>query len=134
MSAADNAQQDHAHPTRNSGPADGVCGMNISVGEKALITTDGWFIAPNGKQYRAVFGTVRAIRSSEEALGVKTNARSTNWYVEIGCMTVAGCQIHYAVCCDSCEFTSIEDYRETDAGLIKFTRPSQIFNADEVQS
>ena len=72
----------------------------MKVGDKFLITCDNWFIAPDGEQYRAVFGTVHAVMDSQEALGVKTNAKSTNWYVVIGNMILAGCQIHYAVRCN----------------------------------
>lgn len=106
--------------------------MNIEVGQKALITTDCWFIAPDGKQYRSVFGTVKAVQSSEETLGVRTNARSTNWYVEIGCMTLAGCQIHYAIRTDSCNFDSVDDYSTSNGELNVYTRPSSIFDADAV--
>ena len=67
------------------------------IGGKYLITTDDWFFAPDGEQYKAVFGTVSAILTDSDALGVKTNDRSTNWYVSIGNMLVAGCQIHYAI-------------------------------------
>ena len=76
--------------------------MNIQIGCTALITTDNWFIAPDGQMYRAVFGAVKAIRNDEATLGVRTNAKSTNWYVEIGNMTIAGCQIHYAIKTDDC--------------------------------
>jgi hypothetical protein len=69
----------------------------IQLGDKVLVTTDNWFIAPDGEQYRAVFGTVKGIHRDEEMLGIKTNARSTNWYAEIGNVLIAGCQIHYAV-------------------------------------
>jgi hypothetical protein len=106
--------------------------VNIQVGKKALITTDCWFIAPNGKQYRSVFGTVKAVQSSEETLGVRTNARSTNWYVEIGCMTLAGCQIHYAIRADACNFEQVEDYSTGSDGIRVFTKPSSIFDADAV--
>jgi len=106
--------------------------MNIEVGKKALITTDCWFIAPNGKQYKAVFGTIKAVQSSEETLGVRTNAKSTNWYVEIGCMTLAGCQIHYAIQTDSVNMDSVEDYSTSGGGIIFFTKPSFIFDADQV--
>jgi len=82
--------------------------MSIKIGDKALITTDLWFFAPDGQQYRAVFGTVKAIRSSEETLGIKTNARSTNWYVEIGDVILAGCQIHYAIKTNHCSDASDE--------------------------
>lgn len=104
--------------------------MNIAVGQKALLTVDNWFYAPDGRQYRAVFGTVKAVRGSEETLGVRTNAKSTNWYVEIGCMTVAGCQIHYATRCDSCHLGPALDWRTSEGGWAEGLRPSCIFDAD----
>jgi hypothetical protein len=72
-----------------------------TVGQKFLITTDEWFFAPDGESYKAVFGTVRALLSDSEVLGIKTNAKSTNWYVHIGNMFVAGCQVHYATQTDA---------------------------------
>ncbi len=67
--------------------------------EKYLITTDQWFYAPDGKQYRGVWGEVEIL--SDNILGIKTNARSSNWFVRIGSeenhVIIAGCQIHYAV-------------------------------------
>lgn len=71
--------------------------MNPELGERYLITTDNWFIAPDGEQYRAVFGTVTGVTSDDQTLGIKTNRGSTNWYVVIGNMIVAGCQIHYCI-------------------------------------
>lgn len=73
----------------------------MEIGEKYLITCDQWFVAPDGNDYRAVFGTVHGVDHADEALGVRTNAKSTNWYVRIGNMVVAGCQIHYAVRTDA---------------------------------
>lgn len=71
--------------------------MNFKIGDTVLITTDDWFIAPDGESYKSVWGIVHAVVSDEEALGIKTN---TNWYVNIGNMCVAGCQIHFAIKCD----------------------------------
>ncbi len=71
--------------------------MNINVGDKCLLTTNNWFRGPDGEQYNAVHGTVKAVLTAEETLGVKTNRGSTNWYVEIGNMTIAGCQIFYCI-------------------------------------
>lgn len=76
----------------------------INIGDKVLVTTDGWFFAPDGEQYRSVFGTVKGIHSSENTLGVKTNAKSTNWYAEVGNMIIAGCQIHYCIKTDKVSF------------------------------
>lgn len=69
---------------------------------KYLITTDAWFFAPDGRQYRAVWGDVEIL--SDSVLGVKTNSRSSNWYAKVSGeqehVILAGCQIHYAVKCD----------------------------------
>ena len=104
--------------------------MSIEIGKKVLITTDQWFFAPNGQQYKAVHGTVKAVKDAVETLGVKTNAKSTNWYVEIGNMTIAGCQIFYATEVEECNFDravnedmDAKDYQE------KMLR-SKIYNAD----
>jgi len=69
-----------------------------------LITTNAWFTAPDGKMYRSVWGKVE-VYSDSDTLGIKTNARSANWYAIIGVggkrVIVAGCQIHYACVCMS---------------------------------
>ena len=65
---------------------------------KYLITTDNWFIAPDGQQYKAVWGEVQIVDDS--FLGIKTNRNSVNWFAKVGDnddhVIVAGCQIHYA--------------------------------------
>lgn len=104
---------------------------NITVGQKALVTMDQWFFAPDGRQYRAVFGTVRGIRTAEVTLGVKPNARSTNWYLEIGRMTVAGCQVHFAIQTDECSSGRARDWATSaEHGLKEFDRPNVIYFAD----
>lgn len=69
---------------------------------KYLITTDNWFIAPDGKSYRAVWGEVHTMTAAE-ALGIEPNRNSANWMVKVGTeehhIILAGCQIHYAVSC-----------------------------------
>lgn len=104
---------------------------NIKVGDKALITTDSWFFGRDGLQYRAVFGTVRAIKSSEDTLGIRTNSKSTNWYVEIGNMLVAGCQIHYAIKTDDACLGNVNDSETINGETKDFVRPGRIYNADE---
>lgn len=69
---------------------------------KYLITTDEWFIAPDGQSYKSVWGEVLILEDS--IIGLKTNRNSTNWYAKIGNeekhIIVAGCQIHYALKCE----------------------------------
>ena len=106
--------------------------MNIEIGKTALVTVDNWFIAPDGKQYKAAFGTVRGCFTAEETLGVKTNAKSTNWYLSIGNLIITGCQIHYAIRTDECHLGSSMDWQADPAnGAREFLAPSKIFNADK---
>lgn len=103
----------------------------IQPGNRYLITCDEWFFAPDGESYRAVFGTVHAVVDAEEALGIKTNRNSTNWYVVIGDMIVAGCQIHYAMRTDRVSFDPPSVELDHEGKRIRSTCiTSRIYNAD----
>ena len=105
--------------------------LNIQVGQKAIVTVDNWFFAPDGRQYRAVFGTVKAVRTAEDTLGVRPNGRSTNWYVEVGNVTIAGCQVHYVVRSDVCSKEKTPDWASDPVkGCYEFDRPCSIYHAD----
>ena len=104
--------------------------MNIEIGQKALITCDNWFYAPDGREYRAVFGTVKSVRTSEQTLGIKVSVRSQNWYVQIGCMTIAGCQIHYAISTAKCSFDKTVQWAMHEGQVKESIRPPVIFDAD----
>lgn len=108
--------------------------MNLEVGTKSLISTSEFFVAPNGKQYKSIYGTIKGVFSSKETLGVETNNKSTNWYVEIGNMTVAGCQIHYAIKAVDVNLSYAMNYTtDTANGIKEFQQPSLIYNADEYE-
>lgn len=99
-----------------------------------LITTDAWFYAPDGKPYKAAWGRVRFLNDSE-FLGIKTNARSTNWYAVVGvegsAVSIAGCQIHYAVDCPNPpNVLPVEDYSTDTKGINKYDRPTNIYLAE----
>lgn len=104
---------------------------NYFIGDKYLITTDQWFFAPDGSQYKAVYGTIKGVHEDKQVLDIKTNARSTNWYVEIGNMTVAGCQIHYAVRTNNCACDAMQACEIEYEGKVNMVnKMSRIFNAD----
>lgn len=103
---------------------------SLKVGTKALITTDNWFFAPDGLQYRAVYGTVKGVFTDNETLGVKTNARSTNWYAQVGNMVIAGCQIHYVVITEEVNLGHVYDYAVENGEVKRFTTPPRIYDAD----
>jgi len=102
--------------------------FKIPTGAKVLITLNEWMLAPDGRQYRGVYGTLNAIVTSEEALGVKTNARSSNWFIKVGKATIAGCQIHFVIESDDVNFDPVDqiDSNGKSPGLL----PSLIYLAD----
>lgn len=74
----------------------------IVQGEYYLITTNAFFFAPDGEQYRAVWGKCECVEA-KDCFGFVPLRPSTNWFLNVGvgensCI-VAGCQIHYAVKC-----------------------------------
>jgi len=105
--------------------------MIPELNKKYLITTDVWFVAPEGEQYRAVFGTVTSVNSDEDTLGIKTNKGSSNWYVVIGNMIIAGCQIHYAIQTDEVSFMPPTQEIEYEGSLVtEINHNTRIYNAD----
>jgi hypothetical protein len=101
---------------------------------KYLITTDSWFYAPNGKQYKAAWGEVEVFEDS--ILGIKTNRNASNWYLKVGSLShhvlIAGCQIHYAVMCsvkpNNC---AVMDWSSDSAnGCREYSRPTAIYIAE----
>ncbi|MCP4177225.1 MAG: hypothetical protein GY756_05615 [bacterium] len=107
-----------------------IAEMQFKEGQKALITTDEFFFAPDGKQYRSVFGTVKSIQTTEETLGVETNHRSTNWYLAIGNMIIAGCQIHYGFITDTFYDGTVKAWEMFEGKISKYDRPPMIYNCD----
>jgi len=100
---------------------------------KYLITTDAWFYAPDGKQYKAAWGDVQIIEDT--FLGLKTNRNSSNWFAKVGSekkhIVIAGCQIHYAVKCEEKPNTEASEDWQADAqnGVKLYERPSSIYVA-----
>jgi hypothetical protein len=97
-----------------------------------LITTDNWFYAPDGKQYNGVWGNTEIVQDS--FLGIKTNARSANWYAKVGTdenhIIIAGCQIHYAIKCKEPDTSKpVEDYTIEAGKCSQYTRPNRIYKA-----
>lgn len=97
---------------------------------KYLITTDAWFLAPDGKNYKAAWGDVEIVEDS--FLGVKTNRISTNWFAKVGSdkshIIIAGCQIHYAVKTESRPNQEQSEDWTADANSVNiYQRPNCIY-------
>lgn len=64
--------------------------MHTYINKKVLITTDRWFYGTDGKQYRAVYGTLKGIHEAGKTLGFIPNRSHANWFIEIGSITIMG--------------------------------------------
>ena len=100
---------------------------------KHLISTDNWFTAPDGKNYKAVWGNVEILDDS--ILGLKTNRMSTNWFAKVGSkdkhVIIAGCQIFYACRCEQKpNVEKTEDWQADANSLNVFNRPTNIYIAE----
>ena len=100
---------------------------------KYLITTDNWFTAPDGNDYKSVWGSIEILNDS--VLGVKTNARSTNWFAKVGSeenhLIIAGCQIHYAVKSDEKPKLRASKHWGVHQGQVVISqKPNQIYIAE----
>ena len=103
---------------------------------KYLITTDHWFVAPDGRQYRSAWGEVQIM--DDKFLGVTTNRNSSNWYAMVGGnnreIIIAGCQIHFAIKCPvKPDNSKIKDYQvevTMKDGKLEYERDSYIYIAE----
>jgi len=101
-----------------------------------LITTDAWFVAPDGRQYKSVWGEVEIL--DDNVLGVKTNRMSSNWFAKVGSennhVIIAGCQIHYSCRCENKPNTdNAKDYSAEAGKVHEYDRPSWIYIAEDDQ-
>lgn len=102
----------------------------IKNGQRYLVTTDNWFTAPDGQQYKAVWGTCY-VKNITEVFGFTPTRPSTNWYMEVGVegkeMILAGCQIHYSVRCEDKPVCLKGTFQRTDSIGLDFPENSIYF-------
>ena len=105
--------------------------MLAYINKRVLVTTTNWFFAPDGKQYKAVYGTLKNLHQAEAVLGFKPDRAHTNWFVEIGAMMIAGCQVLYCVQSDEMPYLgTTTEQRVSDTGAIDYQSPCVIFVTD----
>jgi len=90
----------------------------IKNGERYLVTTDNWFVAPDGQQYLSAWGRCEML-TTDNVFGFKPSRPSTNWFLKVGDdnrhVIIAGCQIHYAVRCESVPVRIIGTHKNNDS-------------------
>ena len=88
-----------------------------------LITTDGWFFAPDGKQYRAAWGKIKEVKSH------------TGDHIQVGSeskhVIISASLVNYSVRCEDEPNVDWSEDWQADAqnGAKVFNRPSSIYIA-----
>lgn len=76
----------------------------IENGKRYLVTSDHYFVAPDGESYLSAWGAAY-LKTTDDVFGFKPARPSTNWFLKIGSdenhIIMAGCQIHYAIRCET---------------------------------
>jgi hypothetical protein len=103
--------------------------MKDFLNQKVLITTQSWFYAPDGMNYRAVWGTLKGVHAAKDVLGFTVNASHANFYIEIGNTVIAGCQALYCIRCDERPDHNRVTHTMYDIpnGLKQVERPNEIY-------
>jgi hypothetical protein len=103
--------------------------MKAYLNQKVIVTTSAWFYAPDGKLYRAVWGTLKGVLAAKDVLGFTVNASHANFYVEVGDVVIAGCQALYCVRCDNRpDFEKVDHQMYTNGhGVENIHRANEIY-------
>ena len=107
----------------------------IEPGKRYLVSTVSWFTGPDGQSYKAAWG-VCTLQSVDQAFpGFRVTRPSTNWFMRVGSgeqhVLIAGCQIHYAVRCETRPVDNLEGitYVSKENGVTY--NASQLYLAEE---
>jgi hypothetical protein len=103
--------------------------MQDLINKKVLVTTEAWFIGRDGRSYRAIHGTLKAVHEVGKTLGFIPNRSHANWFIEIGEMIIMGCQIMYMEQCNTVHTGSVMDWttEENVNGIKEYERPTSIY-------
>lgn len=102
------------------------------INKKVLITTQGWFIAPDGIEYRACWGTLKSVNEAGKTLGFIPNRSHANWFIQIGNMIIMGCQVMYVIeCNEKPNFDKAKSWVHTaEKGVTEYDHPTKIYMAE----
>lgn len=98
------------------------------IGQKVLLTVRDWFVGPDGRQYRSVHGTLRKIHKVEDLIGFAPSRQHANWVLEVGEMTVMGCQMLTIIKTDIVNTKDITESQLHEGKYNLPTKPNDIFH------
>lgn len=104
--------------------------MRNLIGKKVLVSCSDWFIAPDGKEYKAAWGTLNGIVSDED-MKLKMARMHANFYLLVGKFMIAGCEAKFVI--ESEQRPNTEEslgWTHHEGNLKTFSRPSLIYFAE----
>lgn len=102
--------------------------MEEFIGKKVLVTCSDWFYGEDGRQYKAIHGTLKGVHEAKEKLGFIPNRAHANWFYEIGNMVVMGCQVMYIQQVDEVNLKHVEEYLAEGGQYLSSKRPTNIYS------
>lgn len=108
---------------------------NQWINKNVLFTCNQWFTAPDGKDYKVVYGTLKAILKTDDVFGFSARATAghVNYIFEVGNMVIAGCQVQYGVLCPTPpDFQTKPNWLAHEGKIIPYDRPNVIYNANSL--
>lgn len=84
----------------------------------------------DGRSYRGVHGTLKAVHEAGSTLGFIPNRSHANWFIEIGEMIIMGCQVMYIIECENVNTGSVTDWTTEgsgEKGIKEYERPTAIY-------
>ncbi len=106
--------------------------MKHLIGKNVLVTTSNWFIAPDGSDYKACYGELKAINEAGQSLGFIPNRAHANWFIEVGNMVIMGCQVMYVTLADEKpNFGKSKAWSGAENGIKEYDRPCVIYDASK---
>lgn len=85
------------------------------INQKVLISTNDWFVGPDGKDHRAVWGTLKGVHEAGKHLGFIPNRAHANWFYEVGEIIIMGCQVKYMCLCPDQPKTDVRAWKLSES-------------------
>lgn len=104
--------------------------MKNLIGKKVLVTCSQWFLAPDGNEYRAAFGTLTCIINDNE-MNIRMARTHANFYLKVGGFMIAGCEAKFVIQSDiEPPKGMVKGWTTHEGKFVEYERPSLIYFAD----
>ena len=108
-----------------------LAAMKEFIGKKVLVTTHDWFMGKDGRNYKAVYGTLVSVTELKDSIGFAPSRQHANWALQVGTMVIIGCQVQNVeqVEIKMDPLKPVSDFDFKDGIVTYYDRPTTIYHA-----